>query len=44
MLVFCNTGIEDRVYRNGNYGVRICRKTGIYMRLKPINDLRQIKL
>ena len=30
-LGFCNTRIGDRVYRNGNCGMRVYRKRGICM-------------
>ena len=30
-LGFCNTGNGYWVYRNGNYGMRVCRNPGICM-------------
>jgi len=41
-LGFRNTGIVDRVYRNGSCGVWLCRKRGICKVSLSIKDLRQI--
>ena len=41
-LGFCNTGIGDREYWNGNYDMWVCRKRGIYKVSLSIKGLRQI--